>query len=91
MRKLRLIIAAMTCLAAPACAQNTKGTGAESKTTTTTSPMGTSIIATPQTPNQRQQPSATNKGEPIDKGNPTATRESQSLGNPKTGMMGSSK
>jgi hypothetical protein len=87
----RLVIAAMMCLAAPTYAQNTKGTGAETKTTTTTNPTGTSIIAIPRTSHDRQQPSPTDKGEPIDKGNPTATRESQSLGNPKNGLMGSSK
>jgi len=73
------VIVVMICLAAPTYAQNTKGTGAETKTTTTTNPAGTSIIATPRTPNDRPQPSATDKGQPIDKGNPTATRESQSL------------
>jgi hypothetical protein len=93
MRKLpmQLAIAAIPLLSAPAYAQNTKGTGAETRTTTTTNPIGTSVIATPQRPEDRQQPSVTDKGQPIDKGNPGATRESQSLGNPRNGLVGSSK
>jgi len=80
----RFFVAGMICLAAPCYAQNTKGTGVETKTTTTTNPIGSSIVAVPRSPSDRQQPSATSQGQPIDKGNPVATRRSQSLGDSKT-------
>jgi hypothetical protein len=91
MKRSVFIIIAMMCLATSVHAQNTKGTGAETQTTTTTNPIGTNIVATPQKSSERQQPSATAQGQPIDKGNPGATRASQSLGNPNNGLMGSSK
>ena len=91
MKRFVFVIAAMTCLATLAHAQNTKGTGAAGQTTTTTNPIGTNIVATPQKSGERSQPSATAQGQPIDKGNPGATRASQSLGNPDNGLVGSSK
>ncbi len=77
-----MLIAAL-CVGTTALAQNTKGTGAESKTTTTTNPVGTSI-SPPPTPRQSQ---AKAPDKPEDPGNPAATRDSQSLGDPKKGLF----
>jgi hypothetical protein len=67
----------------PAVAQNTKGTGAEGKTTTTTNPAGTSINVPPSASHDQNQ--APDK--PINRGNPTATKNSQALDDPKKGLF----
>jgi hypothetical protein len=72
MKPLPLAIAASLVLGGAALAQNTKGTGAETKTTTTTNPLGSSIPS--DTGNRRShatEPSGTNRG------NAEATAESQ--------------
>jgi hypothetical protein len=65
--------------AAPAVAQNTKGTGAEDKTTTTTNPVGTSINVPP----TASRPGDRAPDTPIDRGNPTATKNSQTASDQK--------
>jgi hypothetical protein len=87
MIKYLLAIAVMIGFAVPAYAQNTKGTGAEDKTTTKTNPVGTSMGETPKASNDR----GSQRSGPRDSGNPTATRKSQELGNSKNGLLGSSK
>jgi hypothetical protein len=87
MRKYLPAIAVLIGLAVPVYAQNTKGTGAEDKTTTTTNPVGTSVGETSKASNDR----GSQRSGPIDSGNPTATRKSQALGDPKNGLMRSSK
>jgi hypothetical protein len=83
MRAYIILAAAALCMAAPALAQNTKGTGAEATTTTTTNPVGTSInVPPPVSHGQNRAPDA-----PIDRGNPTATKNSQALGDPKKGLL----
>jgi hypothetical protein len=81
-----MIVAATLCVVTPAVAQNTKATGVEAKTSTTTSPIGTSINPAPKDPGKAaDRPSGT------DRGNPAATEKSQSLDDPDKGLMGSSK
>jgi hypothetical protein len=87
MRSYLPAIAVLLCLAVPAYAQNTKGTGAEDKTTTTTNPARSSVAATP-----KASGAYSHQGSGvIDPGNPKATRKSQSLDNPNNGLMGSSR
>jgi hypothetical protein len=83
MRAYIILAAAALCIAAPVVAQNAKGTGAGNKTTTTTNPAGTSINTPPAT--SHSQDRAPDK--PIDQGNPSATRDSQSLADPKKGLF----
>ncbi len=83
MRTYVILAGLALCMATPAVAQNAKGTGAENKTTTTTNPIGTTINAPP--PGSNGQDRAPNT--PIDRGNPTATKNSQSLDDPKKGLF----
>lgn len=78
-----LAAAAALCLGAPAIAQNAKGTDAANQTTTTTNPIGTSI---------NPAPSASGKPKPapnmpINRGNSSATKNSQFLNDPKKGLF----
>jgi hypothetical protein len=78
-----IILAVALCVGTSVLAQNTKGTGAENKTTTTTNPVGTSIKPAPAaSQGQEKAPD-----EPIDKGNPSATRKSQDLGDRNKGLF----
>jgi hypothetical protein len=84
MRAYIILAAVAVGLAAPAVAQNTKGTGAEDKTTTTTNPIGTSINGPPTAPHGHDRAPDT----PIDRGNPTATKNSQAPGDSRKGVLG---
>jgi hypothetical protein len=73
-----LAIAAALALASAASAQNTKGTGAETPTTTRTNPAGTTLNA----PDPGKGSAKRTPDTPIDPGNPKRTRNAQSFDDP---------
>jgi hypothetical protein len=83
MRAFVILAVGALCMTVPAVAQNTKATGAEDKTTTTTNPIGSSINA----PHSASQGKSRAPDAPIDRGNPTATKNSQALDDPKKGLF----